>query len=169
MIKEASPAQMRMIALMACSLPVDYNEVSKAMKSSGNAFKFIKKHKGEFDEAVQDKLFKKEPDPIVSEESVIRDVRLGRCPDHVATIRGEAIAQVLCLQPVVPGKFSTDEGTRSLAGLYRTVIGAIIEAKDFPTTEIKFCAACQLELSVDPYDEACPRCGSKLAEINQGD
>ena len=95
----------------------------------------------------------------MNEEDMINEVRMGKCPDYKATIRGRALGDFFGMQPTA----MHEDMDNAYAGLYRQIIQVILEADDIQI-ENKMCAACQLELSVELGTEDCPRCGCKLTE-----
>ena len=65
-----------------------------------------------------------------NEKSIIDAVRFGTCPDIVADLRGASIINHLGLKENADGKYDTADGPKSIAGLYRSTMRAIIEGKE---------------------------------------
>lgn len=104
-------------------------QIRKALDTKRGAWRFLERYKPEMDARQKPK------EPEVNADSVIKDVTSGTCPDIVAEIRGDAIADLLDLdRKRDAGKFYIFEHNKerfvSAAGLYRAVIQAVVESKD---------------------------------------
>lgn len=128
-----SESQYRLIIKIVTVCEVPINEVNNALLNSHKMSSFISKWKPEYEAALTEQSNKAIDDELLitaNEENIINIVKFGICPDIVANLRGACIVHHLGLKENADGKYDTADGPKSIAGLYRSVVRAIIEGKE---------------------------------------
>ena len=123
-----SPAQLSYVKSIATQLGLeDTKGYKKALLDATFCRQFIS--------AFADELERRQIEikQTLLDEAPVMDVKKGDCPDPVAMVRGQAIADLLGLKAIGKGedvRYKTTGGMKSAGGLYRSVIRVTIECKD---------------------------------------